>query len=70
MKNDQFRSQFRLPNDLYERLKEAAEREGRSLNAEIVVRLEASFQPGIRDTMAALLDEQTRVLIEAIREER
>jgi hypothetical protein len=70
MKNDHFRSQFRLPNDLYERLKESAEREGRSLNAEIVVRLEASFQPGIRETVAALLDEQTRVLIEAIREER
>lgn len=70
MKNDQFRSQFRLPGSLYDRLKEVAEREGRSLNAEIVARLEASFEPGIREVLAALLDEQTRGLVEEIRRTR
>jgi predicted component of type VI protein secretion system len=69
MKND-FRSQFRLPGPLYDRLKESAEREGRSLNAEIVARLEASFQPGVRETLAELLDEQTRVLLEEISKAR
>ncbi|POA96896.1 hypothetical protein C2134_20340 [Chromobacterium sinusclupearum] len=43
MSKDIFRSQFRLPWDLYEQLKESAEEAGRSLNAEIVFRLEASF---------------------------
>lgn len=67
MKNDQFRSQFRLPGPLYDRLKDSAAREGRSLNAEIVARLDASFMPDLRETLGALLDEQTRVLIEEIR---
>lgn len=40
-----YRSQFRLPWALYEQLKERAEVEGRSLNAEVVKRLEASFDP-------------------------
>ncbi|WEM01155.1 Arc family DNA-binding protein [Delftia tsuruhatensis] len=43
--NDIFRSQFRLPADLAERLRVAADEAGRSLNAEIVVRLEGSFRP-------------------------
>ncbi|MDE1713572.1 Arc family DNA-binding protein (plasmid) [Chromobacterium amazonense] len=43
MSKDIFRSQFRLPWDLYEQLKKSAEEAGRSLNAEIVFRLEASF---------------------------
>lgn len=38
-----YRSQFRLPWELYERLKAVSEASGRSLNAEIVARLEASF---------------------------
>lgn len=70
MKNDHFRSQFRLPNDLYERLKAEAERGGRSLNGEIVARLEASFEPGMIDQVKALLDEQTQQLIGEIREGR
>lgn len=67
MKNDYFRSQFRLPNELYERLKAEAERGGRSLNGEIVARLEASFEPGMIEQMKALLDAQTRQLVDEIR---
>lgn len=43
MEKDTFRSQFRLPWTLYERLKDSSERSGRSLNAEIVARLQASM---------------------------
>lgn len=67
MKNDYFRSQFRLPNDLYERLKAEAEKGGRSLNGEIVARLEASFEPGLVAQVAQLLDEQTARIVEEIR---
>lgn len=41
---DTFRSQFRLPYPLYEKLKAVAEQSNRSLNAEIVARLQSSFQ--------------------------
>lgn len=67
MKNDYFRSQFRLPNDLYEKLKAEAERSGRSLNSEIVARLDGSFQPALIEQVSALLDEQTRQLVDEIR---
>ncbi|MDH0157362.1 Arc family DNA-binding protein [Stutzerimonas stutzeri] len=40
---DIYRSQFRLPYSLYESLKEAADANRRSVNAELVARLEASF---------------------------
>lgn len=43
MMNDLHRSQFRLPYVLYDRIKAAAEANKRSINAEIVSRLEASF---------------------------
>lgn len=39
----EFRSQFRLPMPLAEKLKISAEKNHRSLNAEIVDRLESSF---------------------------
>lgn len=67
MKNDYFRSQFRLPGDLYERLKAEAERSGRSLNGEIVARLEASFEPGVLEKMTQLLDAQTELIVSEIR---
>lgn len=70
MKNDHFRSQFRLPSELYDRLKESAEREGRSLNAEIVARLEASFTPPLRDELQRLFDEQTARIEEMLRSPR
>ncbi len=38
-----FRSQFRLPTELADRLKVNAEKNNRSMNAEIVARLEKSF---------------------------
>lgn len=43
MKEDSYRSQFRLPYSLYERLKSSADESRRSVNAELVARLEASF---------------------------
>lgn len=67
MKRDQHRSQYRLPDELYERLKAASEKSGRSLNSEVVARLEASFEQPIAEQMAALLDAQTALLIEEIR---
>jgi len=41
--NEIYRSQFRLPYSLYESLKEAADSNRRSVNAELVARLEASI---------------------------
>lgn len=38
-----FRSQFRIPQPLADRLKQASEQNHRSLNAELVDRLERSF---------------------------
>lgn len=70
MSNDSFRSQFRLPGKLYDLLKESAERNGRSLNAEIVARLEASFEPSVRETLKVLLEEQTELLTAEIRREK
>lgn len=40
---DIYRSQFRLPYSLYEQLKESADANHRSVNAELVARLEKSF---------------------------
>ena len=45
---DQYRSQFRLPLDLYALLKAAAEENRRSLNAELVYRLASTFKTGKR----------------------
>lgn len=42
---DTYRSQFRLPYALYEHLKSAADNNKRSVNAELVARLEESFVP-------------------------
>ncbi len=41
--NDIYRSQFRMPYSVYENLKEAADQNHRSVNAELVARLENSF---------------------------
>lgn len=41
--DDIYRSQFRLPYPLYERLKAAADHNRRSVNAELVARLERTF---------------------------
>lgn len=42
-KDDLYRSQFRMPYDLYEQLKAAAESNKNSVNAELVARLQESF---------------------------
>lgn len=39
-----FRSQFRLPGELADKIRESADASGRSMNAEVVARLERSFQ--------------------------
>lgn len=57
---DIYRSQFRLPYSLYESLKAAADQNHRSLNAELVARLEASIsddvvaflRPDLRERLA------------------
>lgn len=43
MTNDHHRSQYRIPYPLYDRLKAEAEAGKRSVNGEIVARLEATF---------------------------
>lgn len=40
---DEHRSQYRLPHELADKLRQAAAASGRSLNAELVARLDASF---------------------------
>lgn len=52
--NDTYRSQFRLPFDLADKLRDAAEASGRSMNAEIVARLEASFEPLVATSPPAM----------------
>lgn len=49
-----YRSQFRFPYSLYELLKAAADKNRRSVNAELVARLEASFST---PPMVILVDE-------------
>lgn len=65
--SDQFN--LRFPDGMRDRIKEAAEASGRSMNAEIIARLEASFAPGRPgdEQIAALgqrLDEVLRMLAE------
>lgn len=55
--------QLRLPEDLRERIKRAADRSGRSMNGEIVHVLEEAFPP--RVTVAEMLDTLDRLLAEA-----
>lgn len=66
--NDTYRSQFRLPLELADKLRAAAEQNSRSMNAEIVARLEHSFaeahQP--EQVTEAMLREEFRKLHERI----
>jgi hypothetical protein len=41
--DDYLKTALRLPRDLHKQIHQAAEQEGRSMNAEIVARLQASF---------------------------
>lgn len=56
---DADRINFRVPDGLRERLKEAGRENGRSMNAEIVARLESSFEPSqsIHPELARLVDQ-------------
>lgn len=57
---DTHRSQYRLPADLYDKLLEAAQASGRSLNAELVARLQGSFaQPDASD-LKLIVEEAVR----------
>lgn len=51
--NDTYRSQFRLPFELADKLRESAEQSGRSMNAEIVARLQATFDETVVTTVEA-----------------
>lgn len=55
MSEDIYRSQFRMPYSLYEKIKESADANRRSVNAELVARLEESFEPRYVDADAPLL---------------
>jgi|TARA_B100000408_G_C10263785_1_gene208880 hypothetical protein len=44
MSNSVHRSQWRLPQELFDKLEIAAHKNNRSINAELVDRLEGSFQ--------------------------
>ena len=45
---DTYRSQFRLPQDLYLKLKAAADGNRRSLNAELIARLQPTFPESLQ----------------------
>lgn len=66
---------LRLPDGLHPRLKEAAEANNRSLNAEIVTRLNASLERpiGLNESVAALIEahvqEQVQFRLKAIAEQ-
>ncbi|BAR92404.1 hypothetical protein [Pseudomonas phage PS-1] len=63
---DIYRSQFRLPYSLYESLKEAADANRRSVNAELVARLEASFDAqGRPDPQMTFRIDKDRLLADA-----
>lgn len=55
-----YRSQFRLPYSLYEQIKASADANHRSVNAELVARLEASFQKSYTFADAVIIDEAHR----------
>lgn len=58
---DLYRSQFRLPYSLFDQLKAAADKSGRSVNAEVVARLTDSFTEGkVIDGMVERLADRLR----------
>lgn len=54
---DIYRSQFRMPYGLYEKLKAEADKAGRSVNAELVARLEQSLSAGTDSADIAMIFE-------------
>lgn len=49
--------QLRLPEELRDKIKESAKNHNRSMNADIVARLEDSFDTSGRDGLVSTLDE-------------
>lgn len=54
MENRKFKDQFmlRLPDGMRDQIKDAAAREGRSMNAHIVQHLREIYQPSQEETLA------------------
>lgn len=62
---DQDKYIVRLPNGMRDRLKQSAAEAGRSLNAEMVARLEASFQVStLNGEVAALIERHIRQAVD------
>lgn len=55
---DIYRSQFRLPYPLYEQLKASADANHRSVNAELVARLESTFTQDLGAELTAGISKQ------------
>lgn len=52
--DEYIRTALRLPPDLHARVHEAADKAGRSFNAELIARIAASFDTGLEDRIARL----------------
>ena len=70
MTNDEYRSQFRFPTPLYLKLLEELKTSGRSLNAEVVWRLEQSFRADPSRAIVDAVAEAKTEIIEEIRRAR
>ncbi|MCX7509406.1 Arc family DNA-binding protein [Delftia tsuruhatensis] len=65
-----FRSQFRLPVELADKIRESADASGRSMNAEVVARLEQSFRERASHPPEAAKEEirsQIRLVLEEMK---
>lgn len=56
--------QLRLPEDLRDKIKESAKNHNRSMNADIVARLEASFNTSGNEGLVSTLDEHLSFMAE------
>jgi len=59
---------LRMPPELKEKLEEEAKKNMRSLNAELVARLEESFERKVDNTEVAELTYQVQLLLQMMRE--
>ncbi|MBV6447070.1 Arc family DNA-binding protein [Nitrosomonas sp.] len=55
--DDFIKTALRLPRDLHEQIQKASESSGRSMNAEIISRLENSFEPHKISKIIELLED-------------
>lgn len=65
--DDTYRSQFRLPYPLYEKLKEASDIAGRSVNAELVHRLSMALDADKSPSMDLSSATEAQLLQEILR---